>query len=446
MFKMPSIKCLEENKMKFIFLLILLVSCGKKYPEYQVNSRERLGIKQVNSYSFELENLVQMKGVLKIHTEFEDKKVIDIEFSTIANLKSHIMRLLTVNSHFLFKNISHDERMKIFIKNYSPLIEYLVPEKEYKITLNFNHLSKQQYKLFFIQENIQRDLGFIDYDSTLHLSGAEILELFQNRAFLSINDTNGLTKGLNNNHYRVYYSNSESKVLYVSNEVSFEDFLSQNNIDHARNIELINLMTTIDIKTLEGWWYRRLPGGDYVLINEDISQIHQAFLSTLVKVPFSLTRKEGIGALTSIYADPKSRILLELHGTKISRNFQTRIEQINALGSTCVKHKTIKKGDFEYSLNFNELQSLRFNQEEASQIESKSVNPGTFEIVFQLNAINSILSLDLPDLMEKVTVGYTAYECNDRPVPYKLSTNKISPEKVFELKGEAFVERRHLSF
>lgn len=432
--------------MKYLVFILALVSCGKDFPQHnESQTLNDLNIKRINPHSIEVEGINPVQGVVKIKTGWDEKKELEFEFSSLSDLKNHFTSLLTINSKFLPQNNSYDERMKIFFKNYSNEIETLTLEKEYNLTLHFSNLLKDRKKLIYINDLGEKDLGFIDFDTHLTLSGEEIKDLFQHKAFLIVLDSKQGMKEIKENHYRVYLSSDKSHVYYVSYAINFEDFLLQNNIDYARNIDEINLMTTKEFKSLKGWWFRELPGGDYVLVYQDIVEIHDFFFNKLFKVPFDLKRKEGKGSQTSIVADTQSRILLKFSGSKTMRQINISSRARNYFGHECFTYEKYVSEENKIDFKLEDLNQLYFNQAEVIQLERSQKN-SELELLFQSKLSNLSLTIGLPNLNDKVVIGSYALKCDDEVQAAPATSNKISPEKLFEVKGEAFVERRHLSF
>lgn len=430
--------------MKFILLLIFLVSCGKEIPTFKPEKFvNNLNIKKSNVTGYEIENFHQIKGVMTIHTDWEGLKYQRTEFQSITDLANHTNKLLSINSKFLIKNSTFDERMKLFLKKEILFIDFLNKEKEYEVDLNFSSLPTKA-KLLYISTDDERDLGFINLDSKIYLTGQDLIDLFNNKAFLIIAPLQYPANELKKNYFRVYYKNQDSKVIYVSQESTFEDFLTLNNIDHARNIDEINLLTTQSLKSLQGWWFRKMSNGDYVLVFEDISKIQQTFINSLVHFPFSLVRNEGQAAISSIYADNESRVLLKLTGTISVKTFNETYRRMPKVAFVCHIYNRNIKGEKLVKININDLNQIEFNSNQVEKKDTIILDENHFEILFKLNKSAESLSISLPEIYGKVELGDYLLQCENSL--RNLEANKTSPEKLFELKGEAFVERRRLSF
>jgi hypothetical protein len=423
------------------------VSCGKEVPTFKserfVNN---LNIKKSSVTGYEIENFHPIKGVITINTDWRGKESQQTEFESITDLGTHINKLLTVNSKFLTRNRSFDERMKIFFKQPISFFEQLNHDKEYEVMFNFSSLPKERTKLLFINSETERDLGFVESDTKLLLTGKDLINLFKNEASIIVVKNQDPSIELIKNYYRIYYKNQDdSSVVYVSQQLAFEDFLRLNQIDHARNIENINLLTTQPIKSLESWWFKKMPNGDYVLLYGDIPKIQQNYLKTLLRVPFSLIRHEGRYSISSIAADTDSRLLFHLEGQRIMRVFDENrvfIPQFKKTKCFCDERK--EKGEIKEKIDLGALSLIEFNPDEIQQKRIQELGTNHFEIIFQLKKDSSSLILGLPEINNKLVLGPYLFVCNGKV--NQIDANKISPEKLFELKGEAFVERRHLSF
>ncbi len=305
--------------MRFIFLLVLIVSCGKhQMPTYenltdsdgdQILDRDEYKQRYVGNVA----KTDSPEGSLKLNIEPFDKKnkvfrfhpfnIKDVTYDLITKdkLKNEYLPYLFENS---FIKAEPDQTIQEKIpENFSAI--FTIKPQQLKISQLYLHTS-------------HKTLTFIPVNEVIHLSlTREILnELLAGYAYFSFrqSDQLKLIKDMERKSYRFFISDgNKSEIKYFSRELDPMKILEMNNIEVFKNLDEENLFTTKIEQDYEGWWIKKINHNDFIIVYDSLRNLSSHFFKKAKSLKLNLKRVNGAASFPLQLRNEKSgKILLVL--------------------------------------------------------------------------------------------------------------------------------------
>jgi hypothetical protein len=246
--------------------------------------------------------------------------------------------------------------------------------------------------------------------------------------------------------YRVFLNDGEkTQVFYISKKLSLNEIFIFFKINHASNIDDINLFHSLNDQTISKWWFRILNQDDLVFVFNNESKLRLHFLNLFDIRKQTLARKNGYAQNSLNFTkSPYARMYLEFTGIKTKLTFATRKKTQRSGGGhqgsydRCDYQETfISKEDYHSIQTIDFLDGLIFKTDGSAT-----------EHQLQLKESDSVWEVEVPAGIQEISIylrnidkslyqktGVTKSDC----IP--LKTTETASEGMLNLEVKSYVEK-----
>ncbi len=438
--------------MKLLFLLALLISCGKHEMPKSENLHDSDGDQIVDKNEFHqrfianihFENSIEGQLIFNLSPGNDTKKI--FRFSNNLNIKKVTYDMLT-------QNTSKNDFLPYFFENL-----FLFAEFDQKIPIELNDFSSPTFKILGLDKNATQiflhtpaktvSLNPVNNEAKFELTKGMLNELLSGKAYFSFRKQEQFRtiQEIERKSYRFFISDGEkAEIKYFSKQLNILDILALNKIEVFRELNEENIFTTQIEQDFQGWWLKRINQNDFILLNDSLSNISNHLLNRVNKLNFTIKRVHGV-APTPLHLISKKtgKMLLILRPTRIIQLYGTLEKDPHQV--TNLPLKRCGKNDYRNAKPRTELVNQFFLEknfglqispsilEERIQWRQLQDEKGIFwEVAIPSEAANLYLKLEhLPNS--------TNLSQNDDPYYCQFDSHFRKMEISFDLAITAFVE------
>lgn len=442
--------------MKFFIMLLLISACGvhKTPPEKDLNDSDGDSISNyqesgMDKYLARVEALPEIKGIMSFGSS-------RLTITNVRDLKNDSMDLLTWNLQLIQEEgIFHEwTKLRLETLNEMPSIK----KGMHEVTLDFESGEASPTSLWLVKKNSSKNLGAWSSRLTLKLSSEQLTEIIQGKSHLSFS-TPWLEKeslNIKNKTYQVFmYDGEKGEVHYVSQELSFDNFLKEHGILEVSNVDKFNFYSVTDQVQSEKWWVRQIGPSQKILIYATAEELSHSYGRSLNQENKILNRVNGKGEIFEFRKSLEAKFYLNLTGYKTERSFKSKSYK---------KYYSDPRMDIYYECMFHERSIVGekravLTQEDLHQnlvIEIDGIArhlEEAFEMIYQVHQGESFwtLALKIPAKRIKIELlprasatfiktGLYKRECVSGFGP-KVNVKQANTEGMLELSLETYVEK-----
>ena len=322
--------------MKFLLILLILQACGKHDEPNAKDLRDLDGDQIPNAYEVSdfdkqvanLSPLGNVQAELRLKQGRNTEVISTIEFENTIDISSYTKDLMVQNIHSLPVDdyFSQYSLLRIKIDKSSTV---LTQAQIYgKLTIKGTN---ERLDLTLIDKTNAELLGTFKDTIDFELSKEKIEKILRGEAFLAISRNEISQFNLPSQEetvkaktYRVFYDNGlETKIFYVSKDLSFDDFLILLQIDKTHKIEEVDLLSTDLTFRMPLWWVRNLNEHDKVLVKEDVKHLSTHYLNSLHKSNVNVSRENGVAKVSlNLLKHPKAKALIKIRASRVLNSFK----------------------------------------------------------------------------------------------------------------------------
>ncbi len=442
--------------MKFLIFCILITACGvhKTPPEKDLNDSDGDNISNykesgIEKYLARVEALPEIRGIMSFGSS-------RISITNVRDLKNDSMDLLTWNLNLIQEEGIFHEWTKLRLERMKEVPS--IKKGMHEVVLDFESSEVSPTSLWLVKENSSKNLGVWSSRSTLKLSAEQLIEIIEGKSHLSFS-TPWLEKeslAIKNKTYQVFmYNGEKGEVHYVSQELSFENFLKVHGIYEVFNGDEFDFYSVTDHVKTERWWVRKVGPSQRILIYATAEELSRSYARSLKQENKTLKRVNGKGAIIEIKKPIEAKLYLNLAGHKTERQFKSSsfkktYSDLRAdLYYECKFYQRLVSGESKTKLDQEDLSHNLLIKIDGVQKEFEDV----FNIIFQAQEEGPlwVLALKIPakDIkIELISRSYATFietgiykrECVTGHGP-KVDVSRTNTEGVFELSLETYVEK-----
>lgn len=433
--------------MKFLIILALIVSCGKKNP-----AQPMLDVSDSDG-DFIVNELDKDKYIADFTPEEEVRA--NLRFYSVNNSESFYSVPLT-NRHF-----NEKDAVNLLTKSKELLVEedYFYESEKMKIlsdSIEKMNLSEPFYDLEiqaingfspkkFILMKKNKELNTFSMDQSMNFTKEEVENLLNKSTYLKVKSpSEELKKSIRSKTYRVFFSSGGlNKIFYVSKELEFKSFLKQKNIYDYVNIDLINLNE--DDSKVSPRWFIRSIGSDYVVYEGSQNKILEIQQELTSKVSEILKRENGVGKKSleiqkHLHAKVKLRLKAEKRVRHIEEMRQVTSRRSGNITIPCVTVRRDIKQEVTKTVELEELfDSFRIIADGLPVLFDSSTialthKDGFTELSLNIKAQHLVLKLVELDESSFTTTGVISSSCRN------TDQKRVNEESFLKIDAEAYVE------
>ncbi len=445
--------------MKYLVIIILLASCGKKTPQQYIDMRDTDGDQIVNAldedpYIADIDPVEKLNGTISISLSGEKKQFEVISFTNEKDLDAQTEKLLTQGQM--------TEKIEDYFTEWNQLRFSNINQKLYlnqshfDLRITFSSEANLPSIIVFKSENEEKSYS-AKRSTVLNLSQAEILSLAQGKSQIWIRSNNsrkgwqGATEeSIKEKTYRIFLKEkSESKILYVSTEVDIQDFLIKKNIYQATDLNSIYIPFEEESLT-KRWWIKQIGKGDFILAHLSLKEVQQMFKRQFrFQDKISASRENGKSKKTISLSKPfMSTLYFKLSASKSMRTFFNHSKKVKLRYGgeyyECLENYTSVKKETLNELDVHELISIIEVKIDEKLIdlspEMFARSPLTNHWFLKIEETGEKFTINLKDQDKTLyrATGLTSLDCGERNDQY--AKNFLSPESYAQIDAEAYIE------
>lgn len=442
--------------MKFIIMFILITACGvhKTPPERDLDDSDGDNISNyqesgIDKYLARVEALPEIHGIMSFGST-------RISITNVRDLKNDSMDLLTWNLDLIEEEGIFHEWTKLRLEKTKEMPS--IKKGIHEITLDFESTEVAPTSLWLVKGNSSKSLGPWSSRLTLKLSAEQLIDIIQGKSHLSFS-TPWLEKeslAIKKRTYQVFmYNGEEGKVHYVSQELSFENFLREQGIYEVFDGDKFNFYSVTDQVKTERWWVRRTGPSQRILIYATAEELSRSYARSLKQEELTLKRVNGKGTLLDIKKPLKAKFFINLSGHKTERLFSSSsYEEIYSELRTdyffkckffqrkITKENKVRLAQEDLSQNLLiKIDGVEKELEEVFEIISQEQDKGPLWIL-SLKVPATEIKIELPSRSSATFIETGLYKrvCAKGFGP-KVDVKRTNTEGVFNLSLETYVEK-----
>lgn len=455
--------------MKFLILLMIVISCGKNSEPMSQDLRDSDGDHVANvvdndKFQADVIQIESIEAELEFITGETNLSRHRFSLSNNVDLKSYSKDLL-INKGARTPDYDFFSEFSLLKVNSKKEIPTVVDHSA-KIQLTFAKIKSPPTSIYLVSKTKKTKLGNWGPVMEISLKGDELNSILAGDAFLSLSHmddkrhSSGETKGDNikEKTYRVFYDDgSKTEVSYLSKELSLDEVLAKLNIDEYHLIDGQNLFTTTKRDGAPKWWVRFNDKNEIIVIKENLDNISKYYLQGLEKTKSLVARVNGISSNKYIFNDsPSPSVLIKIRTEQIFASFfESSKDERKRVGgkegsdkSGCVEHSRSLGGDFLANQQELNLQSVLLingtpfhDRMKNVTIIKSSDSMGTFwEIEFFGFNIIELSLVNLPSAEYRPTGLYQTTSCIGDSRNAVYNNNPQTPERSLKFHIESYVE------
>jgi hypothetical protein len=430
--------------MKYLFIILLIVSCGKHEQPGVQDYRDSDGDGRANTidqkkFIADITEEVKVNGSLTFDDGTQDKEFNSYGISSDINLAEVSKRLLT----------QHEKASSSWKYTSNYLVLHLTTPKMmdladeyYNIELNIDADEKDFSSIKYIENNITIDMGRWVNGQPLKVGKKQLQLLLKNESHLALEKikNNRTHFSYEEKTYKIFlYDGNDAKVFHVSHEFPIEKFIAL----YTKEFKTFNAKDIL-YKTLseeKNWWVRNLQDSK-IMVFANEKELYNSYLKGFEKRSFILKRENGVSRSIQINKHNEAKVILNISGSKTINIFNVRTELSNMRRQTVdVRCKLYyrDKVETESDILFKELANeilLSTNNANMNNRAKMSWTDSMLQIKIDSNDQNIDLSLDKLPLSTYQEVGLFQNQCG--------KSNKVelvNQENKIVLNIEALVEK-----
>ena len=428
--------------MKYLLIILLIVSCGKHEQPGIQDYRDSDGDGKPNTldqnkFIADITENVNVNGTLTFDDGARIKEVHSYGVSSEVNLSEVSKRLLTQNE-IASSGWKYTTDYVVLHLKAPGLIE--LKEEYYYVELNVNAVETNYLSIKYLENNMIIDMGRWVQGQTLKLDKNQLQALLKNESHLALEKIKTPVNNFSYNEktYKLFFSNgNNAKIFHVSHEFSVEDFIKLYAKDAKPfNAREILYKTLSDEKT---WWVRSLKDYKTVVFASE-KELYESYLEGFEKRAFTVIRNNGSSGSIQIKKHTEAKVILNISGNKTINTFNlssTKYE-IGRIQSDCklyFRDAHEAKGDLELNALVQEI-VLSANNANVNNQAKMSWTDSTLQIKIDNNDQNIDFSLeDLPSSTYE-EVGLYHNKCGQIK-----NVKLVNHENKLVLNVEALVEK-----
>ena len=306
--------------MKWIILL-LVVSCGKHQeppPQPMVVVQKPLKkplvtkpeVRPAEEKPVLIREIQPVKNISAYLTFWNGRGHETLELIASTNSHQLVSDLLVKNKRAILKEEFDLNKTYLRMNKYAARPELDSPN-QIELKLEFDRVMEEPAWIGLIHSG--REISRLKWQKqvSVKLTGYELNAFFRGELKISLqkdqpNDRNEVPS------FRVYQSNGfESKILEISEELSFEEYLDQEKII-AHDIAEVDLLSILPHNQIKKWWKRQTPFG-WSLGYFSLNELKGVYLRGFKLVAKQIGRKEGVSLAPAIFKkDPEARMFMKI--------------------------------------------------------------------------------------------------------------------------------------
>lgn len=329
---------IREIIMKFLFLLLLIIGCGKQEGsaiDYHDNDGDQipnyLEVEEFKKYVADVDPIGKVSGRIS----FNHKNGTTLNFSNRVDLKDDVLRFMAGRENSNSKDDYFSEWTKLHMETPQKLEELKLPS--YSVHIHMTAQAAEPEEIFLVHDKTFRKLGNWDQYLKVELTADELNNLSQGKAYLSLQkkfyqsnyamENSEITIRDKNN--RLYLlEKGKSSILYVSKDLSLDDLLGYLKISSVSIVEEKKLFYMSNAESKPQWFIRQFENGDSVLAFTTIQDIREEFLNRFTYNKTNLVRENGetTSALNFVNQEG-AQVYLRLRPSQTLRKFSEASER-----------------------------------------------------------------------------------------------------------------------
>jgi len=345
-----------------IFILLILVSCGqyqKKEGKQDQKNMEHL-LSESTFKKFDL----AVSGVMSLTTKNIKSSRIDIPFSNFLNPKTAALKILTSNEKNL-ERFSFDPFSKNLVFEFEPKEYQRLLNDDYQVTFFFKNGS--DFTVSHQKEGITEEVNLKNKNFfTIQMNKEELIDIFKGNKKIEIKSKQQASIDewnyyLTNYHYPVLINDTKkNEIIFLKNQVTFEDFQKKMGIKNIINIEDISLFSPeIDLST-NFWFTRNSNSNTKILFRSNMKTISDFYKNSLFEKTDILRREKGITESSLNFKKNKNALFyLTISGKKRFHKIPFVQHKFHKSGihffQVCEQFITNIQYSFEEKLSLNEI-------------------------------------------------------------------------------------------
>ncbi|HXH73811.1 MAG TPA: hypothetical protein VNJ08_02530 [Bacteriovoracaceae bacterium] len=450
--------------MKYVFFL-LLVACGKhSSPLPEIYEDVRMTDISQSHAIVQVMGIECIKGMMSFRSH-DKGELIEVNLSNNQNYQSLAMELLTSNSKVPKQFDYFDEWSKISLK-WIESIPSLANEVE--VTFSFNLPQTNPLSLWIVSGMSYKKLANWSPVIRTILSQSELESILRGSAHLAFSNDwlenkiftgNESSQIFKKKTYRVFLiKNGVGKVFYVPNEIKFEQFLLQHEVENVQQIEGQELFQATGGP--EQWWTRKLGNNDRSLVFTTIGQVSESFRKGFAKGKHELARIDGLPRnIVKLKKAKNSLIYITLRASRVWQYFEENIRNMGyrhyigpaSFPFECnnsfrrISRQEHQQPDRAFILNSLEILfdsgPVDLNKALFEKIE-KDENEATYTFGFLASGENVEIRLNDYKIGRDINIGLFYQFCtNSWEATDKVSTVKTNEELRLVISMETYIEK-----
>ena len=319
---------------------ILLFSCGKPTKTDssiyldddgdQIVNRDEQTIK--DKLTANIIPLEKIEGEIEFYEGISKLKKHKIQFSNELNLQEYSLNLLLKNRVILNLENHFSEFTSLKANIDTPIS--LNDQKEFNISIRFKNIKSFPNKIYLIKKKEIISTYEWSKELSIPISRENLLLFMGGKASFSISYlhknlptfSESRSSTIQSKTYRIFFNDgAKTQVFYISKKLTLSEIFSFFKINHASNIDDINLFHSFDDQNISRWWVRILNQDDLVFVFDYEAKLKHHFLNLFDIKKQSLLRKNGYAQNSLLFKkSPYARMYLEFTGVKTKLSFETR--------------------------------------------------------------------------------------------------------------------------